>query len=99
MIIVQCAGLCVVFFFATVLKTMKLRIACVSIPDVCIAPRRRRVPTCTREEGAVKPVELLRVVLEFFTCLVVGVFSLFVIIPGWNRVNPLSPNQAPSFAF
>jgi hypothetical protein len=67
---------------------MMLRIACVSIPDVCVARRRRRAPTCTREEGAVKPVKLSRVVSEFFTCLVAGVFMLFMIIPRWNTVMP-----------
>jgi hypothetical protein len=62
-IIVQ-YGLCVVFLFATTLKTMTLRIACASIPDVCVAPQRRCAPTCTREEGVVKPVKLSRVMSE-----------------------------------
>ncbi len=62
-IIVQ-YGLCVVFLFAMTLKTMTSRIACASIQDVCVALRRRRTPTCTREEGAVKPAELSRVMSE-----------------------------------
>jgi hypothetical protein len=63
-IIVQWAGLCVVFFFVTTSKKMTWRIACVLIPDVCVAPRRRRMPTCTREEGAVKLVELSHVMSD-----------------------------------
>jgi len=55
---------------------MTSRIACASIPDVCVAPRRRRAPTCTREEGAMMPVELSLAWLRFFTCLVICVFAL-----------------------
>ena len=78
------------FFFATTLKTMISRIAC-----VFVVPRKRRAPTCTREEGAMKPVELLHVVSEFFTCLVASVFTLFVIIPGWNTVMPIVAKSSP----
>jgi len=83
------------FFFATTLKTMISKIACVLILDVCVVPRKRCAPTCTREEGAVKPVELLHVVSEFFTCLVAGVFTLFVIIPRWNTVMPIVAKSSP----
>jgi hypothetical protein len=34
-------------------------------------------------------------VSEFFTCLVAGVFTLFVIIPGWNTVIPIVAESSP----